>query len=175
MPIEEHLRLTEKPYREYRDGVVSAKTKPTKLHSIVQYTLLMLLRGRGVQALPELTVRISPTKYLVPDVSVAGDFPGPYATEPVLLCCEILSPEDRLGAMLGKCEEYHAWGVPFCWVIDPVKRTAWEYHAAAEPERVTAEKCSRLPARSLKPTIRRNFAWRTEPRNSGLSIRTAAR
>jgi Uma2 family endonuclease len=95
----------------------------------------MLLRVQGVRPLPELTVRISSTKYLVPDISVGGDFPGPYPTEPVLLCCEILSPEDRLGAMLGKCEEYHAWGVPFCWVIDPVKRTAWEYRAAAEPVR----------------------------------------
>jgi Uma2 family endonuclease len=73
----------------------------------------------------------------VPDVCVAGDFPGPYPTEPVLLCCEILSPEDRLGAMLAKCEEYDAWGVPFCWVVDPVKRTAWEYHSAAEPVRET--------------------------------------
>ena len=110
---------------------------PTHFHSIVQYALQILLRGQGVRALPELTVRISPTKYLVPDVCVAGGFPGPYPTEPVQLCCEILSPEDRLGAMLGKCEEYHAWGVPFCWVIDPVKRTAWEYHAGTEPVRVT--------------------------------------
>jgi Uma2 family endonuclease len=133
-PVEEYLRLTGKPYREYRDGVVSPKATPTKLHSLIQFALQMLLRGQGVQPLPELTLRVSPTRYLVPDVCVAqGDFPGPYPTEPVLLCCEILSPEDRLGTMLGKCEEYHAWGVPFCWVIDPVKRTAWEYHAAAEP------------------------------------------
>jgi hypothetical protein len=40
--------------------------------------------------------------------------------------------------MLSKCEEYHAWGVLFCWVIDPVKRTAWEYHSASEPARETA-------------------------------------
>jgi Uma2 family endonuclease len=97
----------------------------------------MMLRGQGVQPLPELTVRISPTRYLVPDVCVAGDFPGPYPTEPVLLCCEILSHEDRLGAMLAKCEEYHAWGVPF-WVVDPVKHTAWEYHSASEPVRAPA-------------------------------------
>jgi hypothetical protein len=37
MPIEEYLRLTEKPYREYRDGVVSPKAMPAKLHSIIQY------------------------------------------------------------------------------------------------------------------------------------------
>jgi Uma2 family endonuclease len=136
MPVEEYLRLTEKPYREFRDGVVSSKAMPGKLHSLIQFALQMLLRSQGVQPLPELTLRLSPTKYLVPDVCVAGDFPGPYPTEPVLLCCEILSPDDRLGTMLGKCEEYHGWGVPFCWVIDPVKRTAWEYHAAGEPVRV---------------------------------------
>jgi Uma2 family endonuclease len=139
MPVEEYLRLTEKPNCEYRDGVVSPKVLATKFHSIIQRDLMMVLERQGVRVFPELTVRISPTRYLVPDVAVAGDFPGPYPTEPVLLCCEILSPEDRLGGMLGKCEEYHAWGVPFCWVIDPVKRTAWEYHPAAEPARVTAE------------------------------------
>jgi Uma2 family endonuclease len=138
MPVEEYLRYSEKPNCEYKDGVLYPKAMPTKFHSIIQFALSMLLRNQGVQPLPELTVRISPTHYLVPDVAVAGDFPGPYPTEPVLLCCEILSPEDRLGAMLGKCEEYHAWGVPFCWVIDPVKRTAWEYHSGAEPVRATS-------------------------------------
>lgn len=39
--------------------------------------------------------------------------------------------------MLAKSEEYHAWGVPFCWVIDPVKRAAWEYHSGGEPVRAT--------------------------------------
>ena len=137
MSVEEYLRLTEKPCSEYRDGMVSPKALHTKFHSLIQFALQMLLRGQGVQPMPELTVRISPTKYLVPDVSVGADFPGPYPTEPMQLCCEILSPEDRLGATLDKSEEYHAWGVPFCWVIDPVKRTAWEYHAESEPVRVS--------------------------------------
>ena len=136
MPLEEYLRLTEKPNREYRDGVVTAKSLSTKRHSIIQLALAMLLGKQGVSAFPELTVRISPKKYLVPDVAV-GDFPGPYPTEPVLLCCEILSPDDRLGAMLSKCEEYHEWGVPYCWVIDPEKRSAWEYNSGGEPVRTT--------------------------------------
>ncbi len=136
VPVDEYLRSTSKPNSEYNDGVVSPKSMPTKLHSLVQFALLLLFRNQGVRSFPELTVRISPTKYLVPDVCVGVDFPGPYPTEPMQLCCEILSPEDRLGALLSKCEEYHAWGVPFCWVIDPVKRTAWEYHAGSEPERV---------------------------------------
>ena len=138
VPVEEYLRSSEKPNCEYKDGVLYPKALPTKFHSMIQRVLLMLLSKRGVEAYPELTVQIAPNRYLVPDIAVAGDFPGPYPTEPVLLCCEMLSPEDRLGAMLGKCEEYHAWGVPFCWVIDPVKRTAWEYHSLAEPVRVAA-------------------------------------
>ena len=138
--VEEYLRSSEKPNREYRDGVVTVKAMPTKLHSILEFALVAILRKLGLWAYSELTVRISASRYLVPDVAaVSEDFEGPYPTEPVLLCCEILSPEDRLGAMLSKCEEYHAWGVPYCWVIDPVKRTAWEYHAGLEPMRVTGE------------------------------------
>ena len=137
MPVEEYLRLTGKPIREYRDGVLYPKPMPTTFHGLLEFVLVAMLRKQGMEAAPEVTVRLSPTKYLVPDVIAAPVLQNPYPTEPVLLCCEILSPEDRLGAMLGKCEEYHAWGVPFCWVIDPVKRTAWEYHAATEPNRVT--------------------------------------
>jgi Uma2 family endonuclease len=79
---------------------------------------------------------LSSTKYLIPDVIAAPEIQSPYPTDPVLLCVEILSPEDRVGATLAKCEDYHAWGVPFCWVIDPEKQTGWQYHAGSEPERV---------------------------------------
>ena len=137
MPVDEYLRLTDKPYREYRDGVLHPKPMPTKFHSALQFMLVLMLRKLGLDAFQEVTVRLSPTKYLVPDVVAATVLQSPYPTEPVLLCCEILSPEDRLGTMLAKCEEYHAWGVPFCWVVDPIKRTAWEYHSSGEPERAT--------------------------------------
>lgn len=136
--VDEFLRITEKPHREYREGIVTVKAKPTKFHSLVMLALANLLQQQGVKAYPELTLRLSPTKFLVPDITVAEDFPGDYPTEPVFLCCEILSPDDRLGAMLGKCEDFHAWGVPYCWVIDPVKRTAWEYHSGSDPLKVDA-------------------------------------
>jgi Uma2 family endonuclease len=136
VPVEEYLRSSQKPHSEYRDGVLYPKPMPTTFHGILQLMLGLALRRLGLQAGTEVTVRLSPTKYLVPDVIAALELQSPYPTEPVLLCCEILSPEDRLGTTLAKCEEYHAWGVPFCWVFDPVKRTAWEYHSAGEPERV---------------------------------------
>ena len=131
--IEEYLRYSEKPNCEYRDGVLYPKPMATTSHGLLEFMLVAMLRGQGLQAAPEVTVRLSPSKCLVPDVIAAAVLESPYPTQPVLLCCEILSPEDRLGATLAKCEEYHAWGVLFCWVIDPVKRTAWEYHSAATP------------------------------------------
>jgi Uma2 family endonuclease len=137
IPVEDYLRLTDKPTCEYREGTLYRKPMPTKFHGVLEFMLVAMLRKLGLDAVAEVTVRLSPTRYLVPDVIAATEIQSPYPTEPVLLCCEILSPEDRLGTMLAKCEEYHAWGVPFCWVIDPVKRTAWEYHAAEEPARAT--------------------------------------
>jgi Uma2 family endonuclease len=136
--VEEYLRSTAKPNCEYRDGVLYPKALATTDHGILQGAVGAALYRLGLRVAVELTVKLAPTKYLVPDVAAAHVLQNPYPTEPVLLCCEILSPQDSLVAMLAKCEEYHAWGVPFCWVIDPVKRTAWEHHAAAEPMRVNS-------------------------------------
>ncbi len=139
IPVDEYLRNSEKPNCEYRDGILYPKPTPTTFHGLLEFVLVAMLRNLGLQAAPEVTVKLTPTKFLVPDVIAAKVLQSPYPTEPVLLCCEILSPEDRLGATLAKCEEYHAWGVPFCWVIDPVKRTAWEYHSGGERVHVTGE------------------------------------
>jgi Uma2 family endonuclease len=134
--VEEYLRRTEKPNAEYINGVVCVKPLPNKSHSLIQIMLGLLLRRQGVWGLPEVTVRLSETKYLVPDILVDRKEQSPYPTEAVDLCAEILSPDQRLGAMLAKCEQYHAWGVPCCWVIDPERRSAWEYHSGQEPLRV---------------------------------------
>lgn len=134
--VEEYLRRTEKPYCEYVDGVLYPKSMGTTLHSLIQKILLRLLDRQGVHALAEVHVRLSPTKFLIPDVIAASKLQHPYPTDPVLLCAEILSPEDRIGALLAKCEQYHAWGVPYCWVVDPEKQTAWQYHSGGEPEHI---------------------------------------
>ena len=44
-PVAEYLSSSEKPNREYRDGILYPKAMPTKLHALVQFALLMLLRG----------------------------------------------------------------------------------------------------------------------------------
>ena len=136
MSVDEYLKYSSKPNAEYIDGVLRPKSMPTKPHSLIQGRIMNMLCDQGVESLVEMTLRVSPTKFLIPDVIADPEIEDPYPTEPVMLCVEILSPEDRLGATFTKCEEYHAWGVPHCWVIDPVKQTGWEYDAECDPVRV---------------------------------------
>jgi len=154
--VEDYLRRTEKPYCEYVDGVLYPKAMPTKLHVLIQKILTRLLDAQGVESFAELHVRISPTKYLIPDVVAAAVIQSPYPTEPVLLCVEILSPGDHIGAMLAKCEQYHAWGVPFCWVIDPEKQTAWQYHSGSDPEKI--DRAGTLKAGELSVSLNELFS-----------------
>ena len=134
--VEDYLRDSSKPNAEYIDGVVRRKSWPTGLHARVQVRVMELLWPQGVEALPEVTVQLSPTMFFVPDVIADRVIEDPYPTKPVKLCVEILVAEERVGAFLAKCEEYHAWGVPHCWVIDPVKQTGWQYDAQCDPVRV---------------------------------------
>ncbi len=58
------------------------------------------------------------------------------SSQPPVVCIEFLSPEDRLGATFAKYERYHDWGVPVCWIIDPMRRRAWSYERGGEPLQV---------------------------------------
>ena len=101
--VEEYVRYSDKPNCEYRKGVLYPKPLPTTFHGLLEFMLVLMLRKLGLHAAPEVTVGLSATKYLVPDVIAAPVLHDPYPTEPVLLCCEILSPENRLCTMLAKC------------------------------------------------------------------------
>ena len=135
----------EKPTCEYEDGVLIPKAMGTKKHSQVQVNVATLIRAgyAGLNPLTELTTRLHEGHFLVPDIAVedlakpiAGRYPG--KNEPVTLCIEIVSPPDRIGKLFGKCEDYHKWGVPYCWVIDPERKVAWEYFPAdIEPRKVS--------------------------------------
>ena len=57
-------------------------------------------------------------------------------TEPIHLCIEILSPDDRISEVFANCEDYHAWGVPTTWILDPEWRCAWEFRSGQRPVEV---------------------------------------
>ena len=137
VPLEEYLRTVYQPACEYIDGKLRPKATGTKKHGRLQARIASALEQRGLEAATELTCRLSPSRYLIPDVAAAKYLEDPYPTEPVLLCVEILSPEDRLSAVFAKCEQYQDWGVPYCWIFNPETRVGWEYHTSGELEKRT--------------------------------------
>jgi Uma2 family endonuclease len=117
-----------------------------RIHRRAQANITKLIGNRydeTLNPLPELTAQLRETQFYVPDLAIEdlakpiqGRYPGP--NDPVLLCVEIVSPPDHVGKLFGKCEEYHKWGVPYCWVIDPERKIAWEYFQGdVEPRKVT--------------------------------------
>jgi len=131
IPVDEYLQTNYKPACEYREGILTQKPMPTRKHARLQGLLFKLIDDGfpGFEAATELTVRLNEHRYLVPDVAVelADRTQDPYPTEPIHLCVEILSPNDRLSEVIAKGEEYHAWGVPTVWIIDPDQRVAWQF------------------------------------------------
>ena len=55
------------------------------------------------------------------------------------LVVEVLSPDDRPGAVLGKVADYLSAGTKLVWVIDPERRLARIYRADGTEEILTAE------------------------------------
>ena len=135
--VEEYLRTSYEPSCEYWDGVLVPKAMGTKKHGRLQFRIAALIQETFPQyeATPELTVRVTPKKYLIPDVAVErrDQSQDPYPVSPIHVCIEILSPEDRLKEVLTKCETYHVWGTPYAWVLDPLARKAWQYTKGSEP------------------------------------------
>ena len=131
IPVEEYLQSSYDPSREYRDGVLTPKTMPTRKHARLQGRLFKLIDDGfpDFEAATELTVCLREGRYLVPDVAVerCDRVQDPYPVEPIHLCIEILSPGDRLSEVIAKAEEYHEWGVPTVWIIDPEERSAWQF------------------------------------------------
>ena len=134
MTLEEFLALPEeKPSLEFApDGTVTQKMSPKGKHSITQNTMLNLIDSFAVarrlgRAFPELRDLFGGAAY-VPDVSfyrweriprdasgrVADDF-----TEPPDIAIEIVSPGQRVNALIRRSIWYVDNGVQICLVVDP--------------------------------------------------------
>jgi hypothetical protein len=42
-----------------------------------------------------------------------------------------------LADVVVKCGDYHRWGTPYCWIVDPDEKTCWEYHSGGRPHPVS--------------------------------------
>ena len=142
LSVDEYLDRSFDPACELLGGETRPKPLGTGKHSKMQRRLLRLLEGIFGEGMVEfeLSMRIG-DDVPIPDLVVFQNHsPRMYRDvldEPPLLCIEVVSPSQLPAEMLAKCERYHAFGVPFCWVLDPVSRRAWECHRHVEVREVT--------------------------------------
>lgn len=131
--VEEYLGTAYRPDCDYVDGEVLDRNVGEYSHSSVQAILLFLLMQASpdleLRVKPELRIRVSSTRYRVPDILVErlDQVPESVLTTPPLLCIEIVSPDDRFAEMAARVDDCLAFGVDCVWVIDPYTRNAWQH------------------------------------------------
>jgi Uma2 family endonuclease len=123
---------------EFLDGTVVRRNVGERLHSMVQANLVASLGSRfpHVFVWPSQRVLTSAThRCRVPDVCVTTTDPRIDVFQaPPLIVIEILSKRDEPSDVLEKVAEYHAFGVPHIWVIDPRRKKAFQHDHGALAE-----------------------------------------
>ena len=137
---EVYLRSSYDPDVDFVDGVLEARNVGEFDHSDLQTEIARWIRNNlqrvGLNAFVELRTRVRASRYRVPDVVIVrGKRPqsGILETAP-LVAIEILSPEDRMGRVQQRIDDYLSMGTPFVWVIDPETRRAWVHRAGSIEE-----------------------------------------
>ena len=131
--VDEYLSSVYEPECDYVDGEIEDRNVGEKDHSKLQFRIQMLLsRVPGISIFPEVRIRVSPTRFRVPDVAVYLTEPSEQVfTTPPFLVVEILSPEDRWSRLTRKLEDYFAMGCRNIWILDPVRSKAYRYEGEA--------------------------------------------
>ena len=123
--VEEYLRTSYSPDREYRDGELVERNVGKRSHSELQAALAQYIRNRRklwrVSVYTEMRIRAREGWYPIPDISIYA-LPAPEDEIPTtspLLWIEILSPDDRMTDVWDKAKNAIACGAPNVWIIDP--------------------------------------------------------
>jgi Uma2 family endonuclease len=130
--VEEYLRTSYEPHCEYLDGVLAPKAMPDDIHSAFQMLLLLLLAAQGekfatFRVRPELHMRVTPTRFRVPDIAVLmhhptdGKYPG--SDTPPLVTIEIASREEPWTDLHDKLADHLAMGVGTVIIANPYNKT----------------------------------------------------
>jgi Uma2 family endonuclease len=133
MSVDQYLHTTfDGADREYLDGEVVERNMGNKSHGKIQLRLGALLQAleprAGVFVVVEVRQKVTPTRYRIPDVAVfEGEPEEEVPSTPPLVAIEILSPDDRIGYIVPKLEEYRRWGVKHIWTADPEDRKLFTY------------------------------------------------
>lgn len=125
VPIEVYLRSSYEPDAEYVDGKIEERPAAGLDHASWQAAILYRFfqqdREWSVSTLPALRIRVSQTRFRVPDVAIL-DSSAPVeqiTTHPPIAVFEVLSPEDTVQGLKHKLEDYASMGISQIWVVDP--------------------------------------------------------
>jgi Uma2 family endonuclease len=135
LSVEEYLHTVfDGSDREFLDGEVVERNMGNKSHGRAQGSFIYLLRqlekSTGIFVIPEVRHKVTPTRYRIPDVAVFASEPqSEVPDQPPLIAVEVLSPDDRIGYVVPKLNEYRRWGVAHIWVADPEDRKLLVYRA----------------------------------------------
>lgn len=133
VPVDEYLHTVYRPDCDYVDGEVIERNVGEFQHGMIKGILVgyfrELARKLPIRVLPELPMRVSVTRFRIPDICVMlkAQRPEPVLTTPPFLCIEILSSEDRMSRVIERVKEFLSFGVKHVWVVDPQTRTAYSY------------------------------------------------
>ncbi len=129
--VEKYLSTSYRPDQEMLEGELVKRNVGEYDHSNLQGALVAWLRRRqrdwNIRVMPQQRVRVSASRFRVPDVSVVSREQEleQVFTRPPLICIEVLSKDDTLRSMQDRVDDYRAFGVPNMWLLDPVKRRAY--------------------------------------------------
>ncbi len=128
--VDDYLASSYDPDCDYVDGHLEERYLGEWDHASLQMRIAAYLYARqdqwGIRVVPELRVRVAPTRFRVPDVCVVLGEPGEQVlTKPPFICIEILSPEDRMRRLQERIDDYLRTGVRYVWILDPATRKAY--------------------------------------------------
>jgi len=109
--VSEYLSTSYRPDRDFVDGRVEERNVGEHDHAAVQAALILWFGQHQddwrIEVLPEQRMRISSTRYRVPDICLVSldDPVEQILTKPPLACIEILSPEDTLRRMQQRVDD----------------------------------------------------------------------
>src|SRR5665213_2317898 len=112
MSVDEYLHTSfDGADREYLDGEVVERNMVNDAHSAVQVELIYCFRLQqdrtGLYVRSELRHQVKENRFRIPDVAVfEGMPPAQVPSTPPLVAIGILSPDDRIGYIVPKLEEY---------------------------------------------------------------------
>jgi Uma2 family endonuclease len=134
--VAEYLSSVYDPDLDYVDGELEDRNLGEKDHAKLQLKMVRLLDNLGGWFVTiETRIKVSPTRFRVPDVCVYAREPDEQVfNDPPLLVIEVLSPEDRMSRMQRKIEDYYRMGCMNVWILDPWRRKAYLYDGIAMVE-----------------------------------------